>query len=145
MDHFTQYTQVYVTQSQIAKTVAKMLRDNFIIHYGLLEKILTDQGRKFESELITDFCRLTGTTKPRTSPYHPQTNDQCKRFNSTLINMQGTLPPECKPHWKVSIRMLVHAHNCTHNSAMGFSPYLLIYGRQPQLPIDVTFGITPNQ
>ena len=45
MDHFTQYAHVYVTQSQMAQTMAKVLWDNFIIHYGLLEEILSDQGR----------------------------------------------------------------------------------------------------
>ena len=71
MDHFTQCTQAYITQSQIAQTMAKVLWDNFIIHYGLPEKILSDQGRNFESELIADLCKLTGTKKLRTSPYHP--------------------------------------------------------------------------
>ena len=37
--------------------------------------------------------------------------------------------------------MLVHAYNCTRNSATGFSPYYLMYGRQPHLPVDVTLGL----
>ena len=56
--------------------------------------------------------------------------------------MLGKLPPECKSDWKDSIRTLVHAYNCTHNSARGFSPYLWMYGRQSRLPIDVTLWIT---
>ena len=70
-DHFTHYTQAYVTQSQTALTTAKALWDNFIVHYGLPEKILSDQGRNFESELIAELCRLMGTQKVRPSPYHP--------------------------------------------------------------------------
>ena len=69
--HFTWYAKAYVTQLQTAQTTAKVLWDNFIVHSRLPEKILLDQGRNFESELITDLCRLTGTKKPRTSPYHP--------------------------------------------------------------------------
>ena len=142
MDHFTWYAQAYVTQSQMAQTMAKVLWDNFIIHSGLPEKILLDQGRNFESELIADLCKLTCTMKFRTSPYHPQTNGECKRFNSTLINMLGMLLPEQKSDWKGSIGMLGHAYNCIFNSTMGFSPYFLMYGRQPQLPIDVTLRIS---
>ena len=130
-DHFTCYTQVYVTQSQTAQTMAKALLDNFIGHYGLLEKILLDQGSNFESKFIANLCRLMGTKELRISPYHPKTNGQYKRFNSTLINMLGMLPPECKSNWKGSIGALVHAYNCTQNSAMGFSPYFLMHGRQP--------------
>ena len=109
MDYFTHCTQAYFNQSQMVQMMAKTLWDNFIVHYWLLEKILSDQGRNFESELIADLCKLTGTKKLRTSPYHPQ----CKRFNSTLINILGMLPPECKSNWKGSIGVLVHTNNCT--------------------------------
>ena len=115
----------------------KGLCNNFIVHYGLPEKILSDQGRNFKSELIADLCRLMGTRKLRTSLYHPQTNGQCERFNSTLIGMLGTLTPEHISDWKGSIGALVHAYNCTQNFVIGFSPYFLMYGRQPHLPIDV--------
>ena len=47
MDNFTPYSQAYVTQSQMAQTMAKALLDNFIIYNGLPEKILSDQGRNF--------------------------------------------------------------------------------------------------
>ena len=46
-DHFTCYAQANVTWSQMAQRMANALWDNFIIHYGLLEKILLDQGRNF--------------------------------------------------------------------------------------------------
>ena len=143
-DHFTWYAQAYITQSQMAQTMAKVLWDNFIIHYRLPEKILLDQGRNFESELITDLWKLTGTTKLGTSLYHTQMNGQYNRFNSTLINMLSMLPLEHKSDWKGSIKMLLHAYNCAHSCAMGFSPYFLMYGRQPWFPIDVTLGTSPK-
>ena len=40
-DHFTRYTQAYVTRAQMT---AKTLWNKFIVHYGLPEKILMDQG-----------------------------------------------------------------------------------------------------
>ena len=56
--------------------------------------MITDQGRNFESELIDNLCQVAGVKKLHTSPYHPQTNGQCEHFNSTLLNMLGTLTPE---------------------------------------------------
>ena len=85
-----------------------------------------------------------GTQKVQTGPCHLQTNSQCERFNSTLINMLGTLPKEKKLQWKNHIGTLVHAYNCTQNSATGFSPNFLMFGRQPHLPIDATLGLTPQ-
>ena len=50
------------------------------------------QGHNFMGQLVAGLCKLMGTQKVQTSPYHLQTNGQCERFNSTLINMLGTLP-----------------------------------------------------
>ena len=53
--------QAYLTWSQTTQTVAKALWDNFIVHSGLPKKILLDQGRNFESQLVADLCKLKGT------------------------------------------------------------------------------------
>ena len=143
-DHFTTYAQAYVTRTQMAQTMVKTLWDKFIVHYGLPKKILTDQGCNFEGQLVADLCKLMGVQKIWTSPYHPQTNSQCERFNSTLINMLGTLPKEKKSEWKNHIGTLVHAYNCTRNSATGFSPSYLMFSRQPHLPVDVALGLAPH-
>ena len=129
---------------KLHRTTTRTLWDKFIVHYGLPEKILSDQGYNFESQLVADLSKLMGMQKIWTSLYHPQTNGQCERLNSTLINMLGTLPPEKKSEWKNDIGLLVHAYNCTRNSAMGFRPYYLMYGRQPHLLVDVTLGLAPQ-
>ena len=59
-DHFTRYAQAYVTRTQMTQTMEKTLWDKFIVHYGLPKKILTDQGRNFESQLVADLCELLG-------------------------------------------------------------------------------------
>ena len=43
-DHFTPYSQDYIVPTQMAGVVAKTLWEKFFVHYGLPEKILTDQG-----------------------------------------------------------------------------------------------------
>ena len=95
-DHFTTYAQAIVTSLHTAKCTAQNLWDKFIVHYGLPEKILTDQGHNFESELLKALCEIAQGKKIWTSGCHPQTNGQYKHFNATLINMLGTLPPKPK-------------------------------------------------
>ena len=46
-----------------------------------------DQGRNFKSNLIKELCKLSNIGKACTTPYHPETTGQCKRFNQTLINI----------------------------------------------------------
>lgn len=47
-DHFTLYAQAYPTNVQQATTVAKVLVEKFLIHYGLPVRIHSDQRRDFE-------------------------------------------------------------------------------------------------
>ena len=88
--------QAIVTSPQTAKCTAQNLSDKFIVHYGLSEKILTDQGCNFESDLLKALCEITQVKKIWTSGYHLQTNGPCKSFNASLINMLGTLPQKPK-------------------------------------------------
>ena len=133
--------KLFLQKPKAALATAKLLWNNFILLYGFPEKIISDQGRNFESELIGHLCQLAGVQKLRTSPYHPQTNGQCERLNGTLLNMLGTLTPEQKKDWKSHVPALVHAYNCTRNTATGFSPYFLLFGREPRLQVDMEFGL----
>ena len=96
---------------------------------------------KFESKLVTELYQLAATKKLRTAPYHPLMNDQCERFNYTLMNMLGTLPEQENSDWKDQIASLVYAYNCTRSTTAGLSPYFLISGRYPRLALDVAFVI----
>ena len=144
-DHFTRYALAYPSKTQTAQATARILWDNFICHYGFPEKFISDQGRNFESDLIKKLCKIAGVKKVHTTPYHPQGNGQCERFNSTLCNMLGTLSEEEKSDWKSHLGCMTHAYNCTKHASTTYSPYYLMFGRHPRLPIDVEFGLNkPN-
>ena len=144
-DHFTRYALAYPSKTQTAQATARILWDNFICHYGFPETFISDQGRNFESDLIKELCKIAGVKKVHTTPYHPQGNGQCERFNSTLCNMLGTLSEEEKSDWKSHLGCMTHAYNCTKHASTTYSPYYLMFGRHPRLPIDVEFGLNkPN-
>ena len=140
-DHFTRYAQAHVISSQKAPVVAKTLWEHFFVHYGFPEKILSDQDRNFVSQLISELCELTQIKKLRTTPYRPEGNGPCERFNGALISMLGTLPNDFKSKWTQHISTLTYAYNCTRSNATGYNPYYLLYDRQPLLPIEIGFGV----
>ena len=142
-DHFTRYAVAIPTRNQTASTTARVLYDNFLVHYGFPARLHSDQGRNFESAIIQQLCKQIGTKKCRTTPYHPQGNGATERFNSTLLSMLGTLTDEKKADWKSYVSSLVHAYNSTRNDSTRYAPFYLMFGRHPRLPIDVALGIHP--
>ena len=87
---------------------------------------------------------MTGITKSRTTSYYQLGNGMCKRFNRTLRNMLGTLEPEQRKNWKTYVEPLVHAYNCAQHDSTGFSPYYLMFGRNPRLPVDIFSAYEKN-
>ena len=139
-DHFTRFAVAVPTKNQTAKTTADVLYNEFIVKYGIPARLHSDQGATFESEIIKQLCDMMGIKKSRTTPYHASGNGMTERFNRTLISMIGTLDPEKRRNWRQFIPSLVHAYNCIRHESTGYSPYSLLFGREPRLPVDMAFG-----
>ena len=125
-DHFSKFSQAIPTRNQTAVTTARVLYNDFIVRYGVPERIHSNQGRSFECKVIRELCDLMGIEKTRTSPYHPSGNGIAERFNRTLLDMLGTLPADKKSVWKDHISSEVHAYNCTTHDTTGMSPYYIM-------------------
>lgn len=135
-NHFTKLAQAFRCHDQTAKTVAKTLWDGFFCIYGFPQRIHSDQGANFESELIAELLELSGVSKSRTSPYHPMGNGTTERFNRTLGNMLRSLPPRSKQKWPQLLTTVTFVYNCTVHETTGFAPFYLMFGRVPRLPVD---------
>ncbi len=139
-DHFTKYAVAVPTKNHTAKTTADAIFYNFISHYGFPYRLHSDQGANFESKVIRELCIMSGMSKSRTTPYHPSGNGLTERMNRTLLEMLGTLEPDCKADWKSEVAPLVHPYNCTRHETTGQSPFQLMFGRQPRLAVDAVLG-----
>ena len=143
-DHFTRYACAFPIRNQEARTVTKILVDEFFVHYGIPERLHSDQGANFQSKIVAHLCKMLDIKKSRTTPYHPQGDGMIERFNKTLISMLKTLDPIQKSRWKEHVIALVHAYNCTKHESTQYSPFYLMFGWQPRLPIDVFLGLDPD-
>ncbi len=107
--------------------------------YGFPERIHSDQGANFESELIAELLTLAGVSKSHTTAYHPMGNGGTERFNRTLGSMLRSLPLKEKHKWPQQVQTLTFAYNATVHETTGYAPFQLMFGRIPRLPVDVMF------
>ena len=139
VDHFTRYVQAYVTQNQTARTTARVLYNEYFSVFRFPQKLMSDQGTEFTSKVITAMCSLLGIEKIQTTLYHPQSNGSAERVHQTLRRMIGKLDPEKHQKWPAHLGSVLIAYNATRSLVTGYSPYYLIIGQRPQLPIDLLF------
>ena len=138
-DHFSKYVVAYVVKDQTARTAVETLRIGYFGLFGAPAYLVSDQGKAFTGHVITHLCELYGVQKLRTSPYHAQTNGQVERMNQTIIRMIRKLEEDRKACWSEHLPELLMAYNATRSAVTGYSPYYLLFGRRPRIPVDYLF------
>ena len=142
-DSLTHWVEAFPTQGTTAKNAATLLYDKIICRYGCPKELLSDNGRHFANAVIEELTRVMGVRKSYTVPYRPQANGQVERANQTFLNMLAMFADERGSDWDLYVPSLLFAYNTSFHTAIGESPYYLMYGRSPRLPTDVIFD-TPQ-
>ena len=138
-DHFTRFTQTYVTNNHTARTTARILYNEFFSVIGFPRRLMSDQAPEFTGQVISELCDLLSITKIRTSPYHLQTNGAVERVHQTLRRMIAKMDPEKRAKWPSHLGPILITCNTTRSLITGYSPYFLMFGHRPRLPVDLLF------
>ncbi len=119
-----------------AKNVADALF-RIISRVGIPKEILTDQGTAFMTRILRELYELLGIKLIHISVYHPQTDGLVERFNRTLKSMVRKFLKEDAKNWDKWLEPLLFAVREVPQASTGFSPFELLYGRQPRGVLDI--------
>ena len=136
VDHFTKWMELYALKSMDAKEVAQKIL-NFTCRHGTPLKILSDQGTNYQSELIRELYELLDIERLRTTPYHPQCDGLSERDNRTNKAALTALVNERMDDWDDLLQYIQLAYNSSVNATTNWTPFELLYGRAPRLPLDL--------
>ena len=85
-DYFTKWADAIPLIDQTSARITQEVIKLFSI-YGQPEIIHSNQGRNFESSILTQTLEAFGVNKSRTTAYHPQGDGMVERFNRTLLQL----------------------------------------------------------
>ena len=102
------------------------------------QTLLSDPGPNFQSALVKETCKMMNTSKLNTTAYHPQTDGLVERFNSTFVQTLSMFVISNENDWDEHLPQILFAYRVSPNATTGKSPFYLLYGREPQLPMDVS-------
>ena len=140
-DYFTRWPEAFPVPDQHATTVARILVDGIVSRHGVPLKLHSDQGRSFENQVIRELCKMLNIQKTRTTPYHPQSDGLVERMNRTLLEMLAKYTQSDPTTWDIWLPTLLFAYRAAEQPSTGFSPFKLLYGREPVLPIDLDYSL----
>lgn len=136
VDHFSKWVEIFPLLNITAETVANNVVE-YICRHGVPDSILTDKATNFQSELLAEIWELLDVRKLRTSPYYPQCDGITERFNRTLKSMIASFVKDDQSNWDEKLIMLAFAYNSSKHATTKCSPFEIIYGRLPKMPLDL--------
>lgn len=138
IDAYSKWPEAFPLVSSEATEVAWVLYREIFCRYGAPDTLLSDRGKNFLSKLVTELCAIFQITKLKTSAYHPQTNAQCERFNSSLITSLRAMCEENTKDWAKRLPAVLSAYRVTPSTeSTQFTPYFLLFKKECRLPLDV--------
>jgi hypothetical protein len=135
-DAFSKWMETAALAAIDAVTVAEALLKAVVLRHGAPQVLHSDQGRQFESDVFTRLCERLGVEKTRTSPFHPSGNGIVERGNRTLGDMLATVVSENQLDWDRKLPFVTWAYNTSVHSTTGLSPFQVLHGWPPRLPMD---------
>ena len=143
-DYFTQWTECVAIAEKQAKTIAKALVDNVFSRLGCPWELVSDQGTEFDNKFLRELCDRFHIHKVRTTAYHPNSNGVAERIHRTLNSLLGKVTSDQQTDWTDHLQPLMSAYRAAVHNSTGYSPNLLMLGREINTPLDILIK-TPNE
>ena len=141
VDAFSKWLIALPTTDQTALTVTRFFIDDVITRFGVPDTVVTDGGRQFVGNLFKESSKMFGFRHTTTTPYHPACNGQVERSNRVVSDMLAAYVNDSGTDWDLYLQLTTFAYNSSIQASANFSPYFILFGREPTVPMDLALEI----
>ena len=132
----TGYVFCIPLKTKTAEEVLQAYIDNIYSKFGSSLKILSDNGTKFKNKIFEYVAKELGVVyKLYTPPYHPASNGRIEGFHAFL---KACISKHVSPQLELDdlVPLMCAAYNFIPNEHSKESPFFLMFGRDPVLPLN---------
>lgn len=131
IDHATKYLEVIPLPAIDAEHTKQAFIEIFSRH-GVPRQLLTDQGSTFTCEGFSLFLQELQIEPLLTPSYRPESNATIERSHGTLKAMlKACIEGHPSQDWDRLLPWILFAYRSAEHSSTGYSPFRLLYGREP--------------
>ena len=132
-----------VTNTGAQATISAV--EKWIHSFGIPQSIVHDRGTAF---INTDFINWTKelgiTLRPRTA-HSPWTNGKIETQNQHIARYWRNFLNDAGNNWSSLAPKFAFAHNTSVNYTTGKTPYEIVFGTKPQIPMSLKLGLYRNK
>ncbi|XP_063948153.1 uncharacterized protein LOC135152236 [Daucus carota subsp. sativus] len=140
VDYFTKWAEAAPLATITAKKITDFVFNSIVCRLGVPYKLISDNGKQFDSKELRGLCDNLGIKKDFAAVYHPQSNGQTEAVNKIIKHTLKTKLEDSKGNWPEELPMVLWSYNTTPRTTTGESPFVLSYGCEAMVPIEIGAG-----
>ena len=135
IDHLTGWPEAFPIPDKSADTIVSTFINQYLLVHMCPWYILSDNRMEFKNSLMDQVLQQLGIDKIFSAPYHPQSKGKLEVFHKYLKPTLKKLCQKDPANWDKYLNQVLTSYRITPNLATAETPFLLVHGRDPKLPL----------
>ena len=137
-DQYSKFVIAWPVRNLTAISLVRKFHEKIICVWGAPRRLVSDNGSAFASALFEELCKMYNIKHSLSCAYHPQTQGQTERAQKSVVTLLRAFVDVKQTNWVQYLPSVVWAINSTESQAIGTSPFMLVFGRLPLSPADIS-------
>ncbi|KAK3006874.1 hypothetical protein RJ639_016719 [Escallonia herrerae] len=137
IDYSTKWTEAEPLATITASKCEEFFWKNVVCRFGVPKILITNNGKQFDNSNFRSFCKGLSISLRFTSVAHPQSNGQTENMNRSILQGLKRKLDDAKGAWVDELPKVLWAYGTTPYSVTGETPFLLCFGTEALLPVEV--------
>ena len=140
INHITGWPEALSIPDKSPNTIVSTFINKYLPVHMCRRYILLDNDTAFKNNLMDQVLKQLGIEWIFSAPYHPQSNGKLEIYHKYL---KATLKKLCEKdpsNWDQYHNQVLASYRVMPNLATVETPFFLVYGRDPNLPLNQLLG-----